>query len=269
MQEHTGITCLSTSRSPRPPRARSVPAGPSSQHQGSMQPCTQPSGIVRMSPVSVSATLFADIRDRRAHMDTDPSGRKSSPGCRGGRGGSAVPARRSRAALRGRRVRGMVRHHRWCMARMAEQLFLHGHTTARALLRGCEAAGPLERGERASSATQGHICPILRRRRSRRLRRRLSEPSFDALPNAAFAWRRISPACGASGDFLEGEPAERRNGALRAIFATTRDADTGPIATSRTINNKVSCNFSSSAGSFRARARHVSVLPFGWAWECA
>lgn len=126
MQEHTGITCLSTSRSPRPPRARSVPAGPSSQHQGSMQPCTQPSGIVRnaMSPVSVSATLFADIRDRRAHMDTDPSGRKSSPGCRMGQGGSAAPARRSRAALRGRRVRGMVGHHRWCMARMAEQLFL-------------------------------------------------------------------------------------------------------------------------------------------------
>ena len=147
VQEHTGITCLSIDRSLRPRQARSAQAGPSSQHQGSVQRYASPSGIVRMDPMSVPATLFADLRGHRGHMDTNSSGGKSRPRCRGGRGGSAAPAQRSRAALRGRRVRMEVRHHCWCLAGVVEHLFLHGGTTARGVVSGCRRPRALERGE--------------------------------------------------------------------------------------------------------------------------
>jgi hypothetical protein len=78
VQEHTGITRLSIDRSLRPRQARSVQAGPSSQQQGSGQPCTQPSRIVRTDPVIVSATFLSSTGGRSTHADSKAPGQKSS-----------------------------------------------------------------------------------------------------------------------------------------------------------------------------------------------
>lgn len=230
------------------------------QQRGSVQLCAPPTGILHTDPRNVFRSVAGD---RGAQADSKPQEWASSPGCRGGRGGSAVRTARSGVALRGRRVGEEARHLACCMAAREEHLFAHGHPTARGIV-SPRPARALQHSGRASAATEWHIPRILRHRRIRRLRRRRSGPSFDAASDALLVRERISPPCGAGRDFLA-------PGSMQAkpIFTTTRDAYTGPSPTSRAINKHVFCSFFGSNSSFRASDRLGSGFALRWAWECA
>ena len=235
VQERTAITRLSIHRSLRPRQARSVQAGPSSQQQGSVQPCTQPSGIVRTDPVIVSATLLSSTGGRSTHADSKAPGRKSSTAGSGpGKDGRDEQAAAS-WLFAADRCRRRSQTGADASRAAAEHLFLHGHTAARGVVSGCAAAG-------ASPARLGRARPLAARHTRRKRPAGLQGVVARCLAAAAPPLPPTSPTFESDGgvrgqrrDFLgrvldQSAPAE-------TISATTRDVDTGPFPTSRTINN--------------------------------
>jgi len=211
----------------------------------------------------VSATMATRARAHGASRDSKSSEWKSSPGRRRSRGGRSWQRGRSRSALRGRRAGEEVRQQGAHVAEAAVHLFLHGHTSARAVVNGCGAAGRPRALEHTSTATQYLATHLLRRSSIRRLRRRLSGPPFDAASDAIFAYGAISPACGTAGRLPHG--VRRLADPPRTNFTTTRDTDTGPIQTSRTFNNLTLHHFSASTSPFRARGGDTSAHGLCWA----
>jgi hypothetical protein len=256
-QEQARSTRLSTDRPLRRGRAGCTQAGPGSQQQGGEQRCASAKGIARTDPMMVSATTATRIRALGVPTDSKSSGGKSSPDRRGGRGGCSGQRGRGRVALRDGCVGEAVRQQGTRVAVAAVHLFLHGHTSARPLVSDCGAAdappGRLgrrrlcERAARAGSVLEGSMVwlPVASPRRG--------TPLPPTSPCSA-------PAGGGQDqrrDFL-GRLLDQSD-TSETISTTTRDTDTGPIQTSRAINNLVLQHFSASASSFCARGRDVSV----------
>jgi len=228
-------TLLGGDRPPRPSPSSSTQASPSSQEAGDAQASLSAARIVRTDPLSDSLLMVEGMRTRSVATDSKASGGKSGPWRRRGRGGHGGQVDHSKVAPRGSPVGEGHTHLGACVRKAAGHLILHGHTTARPLVNDCATGGasPGLLGRRSLRARSTRAREVLW---GPKVRLRLASPRRGTpLPPTTPCSEHAGGGPDQRGDFL-GRLLDQSD-TPKTISTTTRDTDTGPFPTSRTIKN--------------------------------